>query len=255
MESSAASRRPSTLCRADAKGKADKKSISPPPTECQPPPLPCPRECRNPSHPSPLANTNPPIHPSPPCPLQGGRLGWGCKLLPSRRRCPRACGDPSLPPANTNPPTHPAPQPRHFPRPSHVLPSAAKSRNLVALRASHPSPPPPANKNAPSRCPRAYGTAPTHPSPREHEPANPSRVLAHAGTHPPSRTRTRQPIPSFPLPNRPRPHPSPLPIPPQTIPSYKSNHLGLPFSTNRTFHARYHFFRAFSLTLALSIDS
>ena len=43
--------------------------------------------------------------------------------------------------------------------------------------------------------------------------------------------------------------------PPQTISSYKSNHVGLPSSINRTFHARYHFFRAFSLALALSIDS
>ena len=177
MESSAASRRPSTLCRADAKGKADKKSISPPPTECQPPPLPCPRECRNPSHPSPLANTNPPTHPSPRAGGKG-RMGDQTPPLPPPR-CPRACGDPSLPPRT---------------------------------RTRQPIPP-----------------------------------LAHAGTHPP--------FPSSPLPNRPRPHPSPLPNPPQTIPSYKSNHLGLPFSTNRTFHARYHFFRVFSLTLALSIDS
>ena len=43
--------------------------------------------------------------------------------------------------------------------------------------------------------------------------------------------------------------------PPHHIPSYKSAHTGLPSSINRTFHARFHFLRAFSLTIALSIVS
>ena len=196
-----------------------------------PPPFP-PRECGDPSSPPLVINQHPQGLPyrslSPPFPLYGGRLGWGCRPIPSPTpsHCPRACGDPS-PPSHMSfrtqrseveesrcHPTLPHPLSSRrdlapvktgggdFP---HVIPNAAKRSRGISLPSALPSP-----RRGGSRTSR-------FPTPRH---AYPSPSVA-AGVLPhPLFPRMREPIPPPPFPLYGgrlgwgcRPIPSPLPHP------------------------------------------